>query len=316
MFPEITLEQRYLEQFPALKILKDIYKNKSRPIFDLEVQSAILSQTIFNPISIKFPQSQIFKTRFLKALLYNIELDDQEPDIRILNLLAAKSPIEPDSSHKIFRLPNTNQSVVVYQDHALISNGTTGMRIWSGSLLLLEYLSSITIDYRNVLELGSGLGLVGIALPFMNTNVIMTDFNDRVIDRCKHNIQLNSEELVSKGNKVPEILELDWNEACNLSNIDLRVKLNISNVDLIVSCDTIYDPDLLEGLVGTLSRLLDVEIPPRVLFAASIRNLETFQLFLDFCHENGITVQEIEFQATNWFWYEEQNVRLFDLGKL
>ena len=39
-------------------------------------------------------------------------------------------------------------------------------------------------------------------------------------------------------------------------------------------------------------------------------------LFLDFCHENGIAVQEIAFQATNWVWYDERNVRLFDLGKL
>lgn len=73
------------------------------------------------------------------------------------------------------------QTVTVREAHADDAMGGTGGRVWSCSVLLLEYLEkSGTARGRHVVELGCGTGIVGIGLAeaLGAASVVLTDMDD------------------------------------------------------------------------------------------------------------------------------------------
>lgn len=78
----------------------------------------------------------------------------------------------------------------------LVSNGTTGLCTWQAALCLCEWIIENKDIFLNrvILELGSGLGLVGLLLlrvcqPKM---MLFSDCHDDVIAQLIENIELNS----------------------------------------------------------------------------------------------------------------------------
>ena len=58
--------------------------------------------------------------------------------------------------------------------------------------LLLEYLSKVDLNDKNVLELGAGSGLISVYCAKQNANVIASDINPTAVKNINKNAKLNS----------------------------------------------------------------------------------------------------------------------------
>ena len=93
------------------------------------------------------------------------------------------------SERKIIKFNFDNKDFSIYSDNGVFSKD----RFDYGTRVLLN---SVDVDklFGNVLDLGCGLGVVGIILGTFNKgiNIDMVDINERAIDLAKNNLVLNN----------------------------------------------------------------------------------------------------------------------------
>lgn len=93
------------------------------------------------------------------------------------------------SERKLIKFNFNNKDFSIYSDNGVFSKD----RLDYGTRVLLN---SVDIDklFGNVLDLGCGLGVVGIILGTFNKdiNIDMADINERAIDLAKNNLVLNN----------------------------------------------------------------------------------------------------------------------------
>lgn len=114
---------------------------------------------------------------------------------------------------------------------------------------LTATLSSLTKSSPlNILELGSGTGVVGIVAAItLSANVTVTDL-PHVLDNLKFNAEANAEDVAKFSGKV-HVAPLRWGEADD-------VELLGRNVDLILASDVVYHDHLYEPLLKTLRLMM------------------------------------------------------------
>ncbi|KAJ2003943.1 Protein-lysine N-methyltransferase efm6 [Coemansia thaxteri] len=123
-----------------------------------------------------------------------------------------------------------------------------GSTVWDAALVVAKYIERQTdegkLDLRGktVLELGSGTGLVGIAIGRLHpkSHVVVTD-KQELVGLLERNIALNSASDNTRAEK------LDWRETD-------KAGANVAP-DVIVVSDGIWDKDLHQPLADTLARL-------------------------------------------------------------
>ncbi|KAK6124090.1 hypothetical protein DH2020_042175 [Rehmannia glutinosa] len=136
--------------------------------------------------------------------------------------------------------------------------GDTGCSIWPSSLFLSEFILSFPELFANkcCIEVGSGVGLVGICLSHVKASkVILSDGDFSTLANMKVNLELNH---LRTGNQTSgnvlhqdmvQCVCLPWESA---SEDDLRG----FSPDIILGADVIYDPSCLPHLVRVLAVLL------------------------------------------------------------
>ncbi|CAF0766654.1 unnamed protein product [Didymodactylos carnosus] len=269
----------------GLKITDDMLE-KWREQFinnDTEFQKFLLEQTFSNPIfehcCLRIIYQKSFAKTFLKwAEKCNMEIDDQWFEI-ISKLMA--NDCEQDWNHT-----DNNQTVIIRQTTALLSQGNTGLSIWPSAIYLANYLMKNGYLLRNkqILELGSGVGILGLSLLKYIIDIrtfVFSDYSDHVLNLLRQNLSINFPQLDCCANnewtirsendhtKV-QIEELDWNQ---------YDKLTTDLYDLIIASDVIYDPSIIESLIKTLKKLLINNSSCIVFMANVIRNESTYALF-------------------------------------
>jgi predicted nicotinamide N-methyase len=96
-------------------------------------------------------------------------------------------------------------------------------KIWKPCLILADYLASMPVNpEKRFLEIGSGLGLVGIAASSFGHKVTMTEYNHDALNFAKANAQINNCSNI-------KIKKLDWNHP------ELK-----GTFDRIIGCEIIY----------------------------------------------------------------------------
>lgn len=81
-------------------------------------------------------------------------------------------------------------------------------KLWEASIVLADYLAGITPDpQKRFLEIGSGLGLVGVVAASFGHQVTMTEYNPDALNFSRANAHNNG--LDERGDL--EIKALDWN---------------------------------------------------------------------------------------------------------
>jgi predicted nicotinamide N-methyase len=152
------------------------------------------------------------------------------------------------------------------QPNILVSGGTTGLRTWEASLLLSEYLLSLPLQGKSVLELGAGTGLSSIVASKLGAKVLSTDGSEQVIQKLQDNFALNSVEI--------ETGTLWWDE-------DDEDILHGRQWDFVVGADITYDEDVCSALAETYR--LTLQYGGVGILAATIRNENTVKAFVTEC---------------------------------
>ncbi|KAE8147698.1 putative methyltransferase-domain-containing protein [Aspergillus avenaceus] len=148
----------------------------------------------------------------------------------------------------------------------------------SSTPILQNLLQSQRNRPLNVIELGSGCGIVGIALAEMlpNSSVLLTDLPE-VEEIVTQNIAVAKPTEASK----LEFRTLDWDGA-------LPENLCSGSIDLILVSDCTYNADSLPALVSVLSRLVQMS-PEAIILVALKRRHDSETIFFDLMREAGLS---------------------------
>jgi predicted nicotinamide N-methyase len=112
-------------------------------------------------------------------------------------------------------------------------------KIWEASGVLASYLTALPSDpAKTMLEIGCGLGLVGIAAAMAGHRITMTEINPDALRFARANALAN-------GCPHTPIESLDWN-APHLKD----------RFDYIVGSDTVYKTEDIDGLEALFERYL------------------------------------------------------------
>jgi predicted nicotinamide N-methyase len=126
-------------------------------------------------------------------------------------------------------------------------------KLWEASAVLANYLATITPDASHrLLEIGCGLGLVGIVAARSGHRITMTDIVPDALNFARANALVN-------GCPDLPICRLDW----NAPDLDGRF-------DCIVGSETVYRSEDIDGLEALFDRYLDPG--GTVILAESVRS--------------------------------------------
>jgi len=144
------------------------------------------------------------------------------------------------SEKRLIKFNFDNKVFSIYSDNGVFSKD----RFDYGTRVLLN---SVDIDKLsgNVLDLGCGLGVVGIILGTFNKgiNIDMVDINERAIDLAKNNLVLNN---VKANVFVSDIYSnIDNKYDFIITNPPIRAGKNVIRVFLLGSYDYLKDDGIL-----------------------------------------------------------------------
>ncbi|XP_066496921.1 protein-lysine N-methyltransferase EEF2KMT [Tiliqua scincoides] len=294
---------------------------------------AVLQKTVLHPLCLKYPPSVKYRRCFLTELIKKHEGVADEPLDALYEALGNVLNAE-ESTHcyKNYLLPS-GDAVTLCESTAIISQGTTGLVTWDAGLYLAEWAleNSAVFSGRSVLELGSGIGLTGIAIskacrPRAYT---FSDHHQLVLQQLSENIHLNgfllepkahsqdaakgqscTAELVELQGPNLTVVELDWNSVTKEQLADLRP-------EVVLAADVVYDPQLIQALTGVLQKLSICNSdgdPPEVYIAFAIRNPDTYHLFQTELDKAGIRWQVVPGSQKNLFPYDSHaNITILKL---
>ncbi|XP_068605517.1 protein-lysine N-methyltransferase EEF2KMT [Brachionichthys hirsutus] len=265
---------RRLAAFPWTVLEKDLESNKSS---DLILD--ILKHTCLHPVCRTFPPSARFRRTFLSELIRRQEAAGCEPLDELYDALAEVVGAEDAAEfYKSYFLPG-GEAVSLLENAALISEGTTGLVTWEAALYLAEW----ALDHRQVfagrtvLELGSGVGLAGIAIcrSCRPGRFVFSDGHPRVLQTLRSNVRLNGLTSPAVG-----VERLDWTAAT-------EGQLGRIGAETVIASDVVYDPGVAAGLAKLLVRILRSSSPD-VFICSTVRNQETYSGFTQQLAKEGV----------------------------
>jgi len=156
----------------------------------------------------------------------------------------------------------------------------TGQRTWDSSLAMTLYLASHheILHGKDVIELGSGVGLGGILTSYVHCesfkSLTLTDYNPQILNQCKENIRrqqlMNLQEdhhdtnfllsssvspsLTIEPPSAPLRVErLDWHDFLSMTG---NASEFAGKYDTVIACDCAYRYEDLGALSTTMMKLL------------------------------------------------------------
>lgn len=79
--------------------------------------------------------------------------------------------------------------------HDIFNNFALWSKLWEASIVLADYLAGTTTDpQKRFLEIGCGLGLVGVVASSFGHEVTMTEYNPDTLNFARANAQKNAPE--------------------------------------------------------------------------------------------------------------------------
>jgi predicted nicotinamide N-methyase len=137
-----------------------------------------------------------------------------------------------------------------------------GGKIWDSTYVLLAYLSRLEnidiIRHRNILELGSGTGIAGIALSKLcPASVTLSDLPE-ISPLISENIDLNKS-LQSDIDSRLRLSETYFSKSYRWGDPLHTINSPVQSFDVIIASDIVYDPIGYEPLYQTLRMLLGID---------------------------------------------------------
>ncbi|KAL5380229.1 hypothetical protein PMIN06_008108 [Paraphaeosphaeria minitans] len=175
-----------------------------------------------------------------------------------------------------FTIPTSEGSFELNIHEPALTGDDLGLKTWAASYLLAKRLHMFHLipqeqhNKASVLELGSGTGLVGLAMAGLGADVVLTDLPS-IYHNLSRNAEANSSVLEQKGGSVRTGV-LDWTNprSCTLfpkgvtdTNSDGEVLSE--KFPLILAADSLYSPDHPQMLVDSIAAWLSEEPSARVI---------------------------------------------------
>lgn len=156
----------------------------------------------------------------------------------------------------------------------------------------------------HAVELGSGCGIVGIALAEMlpRCSVLLTDLFEAE-DIATRNI---SAAKVAPNSRL-EYLNLDWDE-------ELPENIRSTQIDLILVSDCTYNPDSSPALVSVLYKLV-LSSPNAIVLVALKRRHDSEAVFFDLMQSSSFSVLDKEYVALPSQHDETDPIELYCYGR-
>lgn len=137
-------------------------------------------------------------------------------------------------------------------------------KVWDASLLLAYFLGKQPVVMgQRMLEIGAGIGVVGVYAALCGHRITITDINEDALDFARANAWLN-------GATNAEIRKLDWVK----SEVDCKY-------DVIAGSEVVYDRNSYPALVKFLRNAL---APDGTIFLAKNAQLNTPAFFAEMSH--------------------------------
>ncbi|KAJ2567400.1 hypothetical protein GGH12_000293 [Coemansia sp. RSA 1822] len=234
----------------------------------MRIQGEVMKTIIFHEHTIQYNPSNRYVALFLKTFIDKIEraldynLDDELVEFYV-GLAASTNTSGPAHGmcFKTYALDKEQYTrVVLKEEQAMISQGTTGLITWEAGLRLADFFAE---------HPGFVCAAMGAAC------VVSTDYSDAVLKLLESNRQTNPE----ISGKL-QIAKLDWDDLEECSNLS-------KPIDVIIGADITYDPTIVPILVAAIKEMV-VSSQQVVYITATIRNIETFDLFLQLVDETGV----------------------------
>jgi predicted RNA methylase len=168
-----------------------------------------------------------------------------------------------------------------------------GLQLWRAAFLIVDFLVDQKAHFRtrSIVELGCGVGLVGVVVNLLNhRGAYITDINENILSLAHENLSLNASAVTSakKSGGAVSCRVLDWASEALLTPSVLSdpegswtdwtredIELLNSTRTLFVAADCVYDDDLTKLLFLTASKLMKPR--DRMVIAIEKRYVSSFE---------------------------------------
>jgi len=166
-----------------------------------------------------------------------------------------------DTAEKLFELANkpavrfsiAGGYVQVAQDRSTTEH--SGGVVWETAFFLARYLEQHVLPERRpngdrrlrVVELGSGCGLLGLALARLDCKVTLTE-QPAAMGNLKANVAAHK---AASGGGLPKAMQLSWGEEADIAAVSAR-----GPFDLVVASDVVFATRFVEPLLRSVAALL------------------------------------------------------------
>ncbi|CEF68588.1 EF-hand domain and Complex 1 LYR protein family and EF-hand domain pair and Nicotinamide N-methyltransferase-like family-containing protein [Strongyloides ratti] len=219
----------------------------------LKINNKYIDNIIGHKILLEFPCKKTFERNVLKKIIYKLEKEGFSGSDKMYERL----------------------SLVMVDDK---DKDTVSYRIYFDDKLNNKIIIQDSSFDKNVLELGAGCGLTGIAAKvFAGVGSLkLTDCNELVIKQLIRNVEINKLDC-----KEVSVSYLNWKDEIEKG----------SNYDYIIAADVVYDTSILDSLLKTVSNLLK-ETSGMFIIASTLRNQDTIREFENQIDKNNLCLME------------------------
>jgi len=142
-------------------------------------------------------------------------------------------------------------------------------KIWEASIVLAHHVENMPVDpQKHLLEIGCGIGLVGIVAASCGHRVSMTEYNRDALNFARANARVNH----TSESFVPGIVEMAWTKP-----------VLEGRFDMILGSEVIYKEEYFEPLLRLFRRYLKPD--GEIILAEGLRktSMEFFKRMSDIC---------------------------------
>ncbi|CAL1694583.1 unnamed protein product [Somion occarium] len=233
-----------------------------------EIHNFLLKFILLNSHFQQYPPASQYQTSFWKSAVEHVEaITDSENDeidsqiydhyVDLMSMTSTQTvgSAPPSPSYVTYfwtTSDGVSHSATLLESRTTIEGGTTGLKTWPASLTLANYLitHSDVIQNKRILELGCGIGLLGVIAATLQipaspekpqdaqSAICLTDVRIDVLERCQSNLDLPC----NGSSRHPNISTrlLDWSDALNPSGQnELQQVLTAMSPDLILGADVV-----------------------------------------------------------------------------
>jgi predicted nicotinamide N-methyase len=141
---------------------------------------------------------------------------------------------------------------------------STGLTLWRASELLCDYMvrTHTTVQQKNVLELGAGLGLCGILAHHLQAaNAVLTDGDTDALKFMRANVATNCsnngvDEATRTDDRTIQCRQLVWGDNDRVDDLKKQYTDDDQGFHLVFGSDIIYVEEILDPLFQSVDRLL------------------------------------------------------------